>query len=213
MLLVLLLLVPVRVVLRLVGDSGHGVELSLAWRVLLLHGSRHRSLTLPGGSGDARPALPATAPPVAPPTATTGHGESGPAADAVTRSRRATRRSLRDRIADLERAVAVVRQLVARRALRVTHAQGWLEFALRDVGETGRAFGYACALATLLDPLGHLEVRPRWDCEDLLAADLELELRAHPLRTLLVLVEARLHRRRTRDASAGRAPAGGSLAV
>lgn len=82
-------------------------------------------------------------------------------------------------------------------------ADGWVEFALHDVGETGRLYGFACSLATLVDPQGRVELRPRWDTEDWLAADLALALRVRPLRTAWILLRAR-RARASHPASPGR---------
>jgi hypothetical protein len=206
--LLLVLLVPVRVVLRLEADRPDGVAFSVAWRQLLLHGSRRRRWSLPAGPAHARPPLDAAPPRPAPPlprSAAAVRREDAPAPAAA-------RTTPRDRFADLARATDVVRRMVARRALRVARLEGWLEFALHDVAETGRAFGYACTIATLLDPHGRVALRPRWDAEVLLAADLRVELRVHPLRALLALAGAHLqHGRRTTSIAA--APAGGAVAL
>lgn len=182
---------PARVTVRVAGDTARGIEVGLSWRLLVLHGARSRRLDLaapapvsPGaiasavpaelaGTADATPAAPSRTPP------------KPPAAPAPPRRRR------RDHLADAEHALAVARRLLARGAIRVSSAGGWLELALADVGETGRLYGFACALATLVDPHGRLELRPRWDTEDWLAADLALELRVHPLRTAWILLRAR----------------------
>ena len=106
-----------------------------------------------------------------------------------------------------------MQRLVARRALRVAGIDGWLEFALHDVAETGRAFGFAGALATLLDPGGRVALQPRWDTEYWLAADLRLEVRVHPLRTLLVLPAGRLRGRASAAETVDGATSGGPLAA
>lgn len=210
LLLALLLLVPVRVVLRVRADGADGVELSVAWRQLLLHGSRRRRLTLAGVAGPPLEAATRPAPALPAEASATGDGAE-PTEDA--RPRRAARTQPRDRFAGLARATDVVRRMLALRALRVALLDGWLEFALRDVGETGRAFGYASTVATLLDPLGRVAIRPRWDAEDLLAADVRLEVRVHPLRTLLALAGERLQRRRRQAQGDDAAPAGGAVAL
>lgn len=204
---------PARVVLRFVGDTGTGVEVALSWRLLLLHGERSRRVTLPP-SGALAPGRIVGA---TPPTRLDGREPAGAAAPRSAGVRRPAprvhRRRLRDRLADVERTVAVVQRLVARRALRVAHADGWLEFALHDVAETGRAFGFACALATLLDPDGRVALQPRWDTDDWLAADLRLEVRVHPLRTVLVLLAARLRGRAPGARAVEGATTGGPLAA
>lgn len=219
----LLLITPVHVVLRLAGDAERGVEVALSWRFLLLNGARSRRLDLTTppplarAAGAAPAPLPETAAPPAPRAATTSPRAAAttsapPTASTSSGSPAPARPRLRERLGDAELALGVVRRLLVRRALRVTGASGWLELALRDVGETGRAFGFACALATLLDPEGRLELRPRWDTEDWIAADLALELRVHPLRTAWILLCAR-RRRRTTARTVTAAPNRGVLAA
>ena len=191
------------------GDTDDGIDVALSWRLLVLHGSRRRRLTLPAAGSASAPRVAAQPLPaqLGPSPADTARTENR------ARRTRKPRRALHDRLLDLEHGVAVVRRLVERRALRVARLEGWLEFALRDVGETGRAYCFLCALATLLDPSGRFAVHPRWDVEDRLAADVELEVRVQPLRTLLVLLGARLRRRAPADATAASHSAGGSLAA
>jgi hypothetical protein len=218
--LLVLLLVPARVLLRASGDPEGGVEVALSWRLLVLHGSRRRRLTLaPAAAAPAERIASGEAAARLGPAAHTGTARPSPPPPPPPPPRSAPAgRGLRDRLDDLERAAGVVRSLIARRALRVTRLGGWLEFALRDPGETGRLYGALCALATVLDPHGRLALQPRWDTEDHLAADVALELRVHPLRTLIVLLAERLHRRAPRVAPGGppaarEGSAGGSLAA
>jgi hypothetical protein len=205
--------VPARVVVRVAGDMGSGAEIALSWRLLLLHGARTRRLTLPSAGAPAMAGV-AAATPAPRLDAADPAGAARPASADVRRPpARARRRGLRARLANVERTVAVVQRLVARHALRVAHVDGWLEFALHDVAETGRAFGFACALATLVDPDGRLALQPRWDTEDWLAADLRLELRVHPLRTLLVLLAERFRHRASAGHAVESATTGGPLAA
>jgi len=189
--LLLLLLVPAYIVLQVPGAALDGVRIALSWRLLLLHGGHSRKLVLPGTEGGAG-AQPVVDSPAPSPAATPAASAAQPAQSAPPSPRSGRRAGWSARIADLERAVELVRRLVAHRALRVMRLDGWVEFALDDVGDTGRAFGMACAVAAVLDPHGRLELRPRWDASARLAVDLLLEVRLHPLRALLVLLAQRL---------------------
>jgi hypothetical protein len=210
--LLLLLLTPARVVLRVAGDLASGIEVTLSWRLLVLRGGRRRRLTLaqPG----AGTAAVAEAPRQKLATGASTGAARTPRAATRDPSRDTSSGARHDHLAELERVIMLVQNLAARRAVRITGAGGWLEFALTDVGETGRAFGFVCALATLIDPAGRLELRPRWDTEEWLAADLTLEARVYPLRTLLLVYAARRHRRTKPPADAA-VPNddGGSLAA
>jgi hypothetical protein len=186
----LLLLAPARIRLRVAGDAAQGIEVALCWRLLLLHGARSRRLDLAGRPSSRAAIAAPSAPRLAAGRPTASPGPAGTPAPAPTPPPPPDR-GRSDRLADAEHALGVARRLFARGAVRVSSAGGWLELALADVGETGRLYGFACALATLVDPQGRLELRPRWDTEDWLAADLALELRVQPLRTAWILLRAR----------------------
>jgi len=176
------LLLPVLLALRVAGDLHAGMTISLRYRVLLVV-SGTRVLRTPRRAS-------------ASPAAASADPASGPGPG---HSRGARGRAL---WTQLELAQRVLRS----RAVRVARPQGWLEFALGDVAETGRLYGFACMLAALVDPEGGLEILPLWNAEEWLAADLSLRARVHPLLLAVVLIRARLARGRIESATAATAP-------
>lgn len=188
----LALLLPARLTLHVAGDPTHGFAIDLRWRVLVVHGRRvlrapARAAATRDGAGDA--------PTPAAPTATA----RTPAAPAA----RPTRPSARERLREVERWLDVARRVLRSGALRIDGAHGRIELALGDVGETGRAFGWLCALATLVDPRGAVAIVPLWDRKDDLALDLSLDVRAYPLRLALILVPELWRARRRKRAGVG----------
>lgn len=192
MLLLLLVssMLPVLLAVNVAGDLAAGFTISLRYRALgLLRGARVLRRPRPPA-----PPAPATTPAAADGATTTGVAHrSGPPAAAEGTGHAAGARS---RLYLVAERVRLAQRLLRSGAVRIARPRGWLEFALADPGETGRAFGFACALATLADPDGTVELRPLWTTADWLGADLALDARVIPLRVALVAAHEWLTRRR-----------------
>lgn len=175
----LLLALPLHVAVCASGDSAVGWEVVLRVRALLAL----RTERVVRRSGGAAPSVPSAA--SAPPA------EPGPAAPAAAqrpagRARRALRARLRRSLLRIE----VLERVLASRALRIARPRGWLVFGSADPAETGQAFGWACAVAALVDPGGAVRLAPLWTFEDRVAGELTLDLRIVPLRLAGAVVAA-----------------------
>jgi hypothetical protein len=178
-------MVPVRLALRVTGDLATGFTIALRYRLLgLVTGTR--VVRTPGAPATTAPGhgkVVASATPSGPVPARDAAEE--PPASPPAPDRRS--RSLADR-------TRLVERVLRKKAVRIERPHGRVEFALGDPGETGRAYGFACALATLADPHRAVALAPSWTGEDWLAVDLALDLRVVPLRLAVIVALERHHR-------------------
>lgn len=188
-------MLPVLLDVHVAGDLAAGCTISLRYRLLgLLHGTRVLRRPRPAAPAAAAASPAAAAPAAALGGPTTGVDDSpGPPAAAAQLTRGAGAPS---RLRGVAERVRLAQRLLRGGAVRVARPRGWLEFALADPGETGRAYGVACALATVADPDGAVELRPLWTAEDWFGIDLALDARVIPLRVALVAAHEWLVRRR-----------------
>lgn len=197
-------MLPLRLALEIAGDLASGFSVVLRYRALgLLRGTRVLRAWYPAASPPAGTPPPDEPPPIAspPPARQPSAGARG----RTGASGHAAGPTARARLDVLGARVRLAERLLRSGAVRIERPRGWLAFALADPAETGRAFGFACALATLADPRRGVELRPLWSEIDRLDAELAVEARVLPLRVLLDTGLARLAERRrgARGAPAG----------
>jgi len=193
-------MLPLRLALAVAGDLARGFTIVLRLRALwLLRVTRvlrmPQASAAPAAGTTTTTTTTSTTPEAnaAPPPA----AASAPVPPAAPREAPEQHSRARARLPALAARLRLAERLLRSGAVRIERPRGWLAFALADPGETGRAFGLACALAPLADPHGAIEVRPLWTETDELRADLSVEARVVPLRVLIELARARLAERRT----------------
>jgi hypothetical protein len=178
------LLLPIEVALHVAGDSEAGFAIDA--RIRLLGVVRIRRQLRAGGRSAASSTSSGAPHPATPPAS--GSRVAAAAADRFTHWRERARHLL-DRL-------ALVRRVLENGIVRIVEPRGWLEYALADVAETGRLYGFVCASSVLVDPDGAVTVTPLWTASDWLAADLTLAARVDPLRLGFAIAAERLARRR-----------------